>query len=440
MNNQLNPLIELQKEFCLFRLGSKITVGLLKEINSMKTGHRIDEINMYNKEDGKFLMKRFLETLSVVTVPKTLIEDFMNNPKTIEYDRVAFTPKITPKETLNYWIPPNITPVQGSYTLIKSFLFEVICNGDLNIFEYLLDFLAHMIQKPEEKPGVMFVMLGGEGIGKGTFFYLLQKIWSKTTLIVSDIDHVIGGYNAALEKNYIVCMDEALFKGQKKAMDSLKSFITETTITIEQKYQPRRSLESIHRFFAATNHEHFGNIELDSRRFVFLDVSNKFQKNDEYFETLYDAINNSTEINQLYSDLLSRDIVNFKVRKKPETKALLKQKLKSLNGFPRYWYEVLTLGYFDVGGREQSCIDWTDPNFISSKSLFYYYKNFQNGKRLYDTIQFNEISNHIKKLCTQANSVRKCRNNSSERGYQLPSLIDARKSFENIIGTKKKWP
>ena len=440
MNNQLDPLIELQKEFCLFKLDSKVRVGLLKEINLMKTGHQIDEISMYNKEDGKLLMKRFLETLSVASVPKTLIEDFMNNPNTIAYDRIAFTPKITPKETLNYWIPPNITPVQGSYTLIKSFLFEVICNGDLILFEYLLNFLAHMIQKPEEKPGIMIVMSGGQGTGKGTFFCLLQKIWLKTTLIVSDVDHVIGGFNAALERNYAVCMDEALFSSQKKAMDRLKSFITEAKITVEQKYLPRRSLDSIHRFFAATNHEHFGNIELDSRRFVFLDVSNKFQKNDEYFEILYDAINNSTEINQLYSDLLSRDIVNFKVRKKPETKALLKQKLKSLNGFPRYWYEVLTLGYFDVGGREQSCMNWRDPNFISSNSLSYYYKNFQNGKRQYDTIQFNEIGNHIKKWCTQASSDRKCRNSSTERGYQLPSLIDARKSFENVMGRKITWP
>ena len=114
-----------------------------------------------------------------------------------------------------------------------------------------------MIQKPEEKPGIMIVMSGGQGTGKGTFFCLLQKIWLKTTLIVSDVDHVIGGFNAALERNYAVCMDEALFSSQKKAMDRLKSFITEAKITVEQKYLPRRSLDSIHRFFAATNHEHF---------------------------------------------------------------------------------------------------------------------------------------------------------------------------------------
>ena len=85
MNNQLDPLIELQKEFCLFKLDSKVRVGLLKEINLMKAGHQIDEISMYNKEDGKLLMKRFLETLSVAPVPKTLIEDFMNNPNSIAY-------------------------------------------------------------------------------------------------------------------------------------------------------------------------------------------------------------------------------------------------------------------------------------------------------------------------------------------------------------------
>ena len=54
-------------------------------------------------------------------------------------------------------------------------------------------------------------------------------------VLVSDIEHVIGGFNASLERNYAVCMDEALFRGQKKAMERLKSFVTEPTITIEHK-------------------------------------------------------------------------------------------------------------------------------------------------------------------------------------------------------------
>ena len=437
---QINPLIELQKNFCLLFLGNQNRVGLLNEINLMKNGLRIDDINMYKIEDGKLHMRRFLENLPVETFPKIIIDNFMVNPKTKEFNQIAFTPLKTPKKTINYWIKPNIKPIKGSCFLIYNFLENVICNGDNNLFSYLLDYLAHMIQKPEEKPGVMIVMLGGQGTGKGTFFYLLRKIWPRTTLQVSDIDHIVGGFNASLERNFIVCMDEALFSGQKKSMDRMKAFVTEEYITIEQKYQPKRNLHSIHRFFATTNHEHFGNVELDDRRLVFLNISNEHQGNHKYFYSLYDSINDSKQIEALYYDLYSRDISKFNVRAKPKSKELLNQKLKSLNGFDRFWYEVLTLGYFDVGRTEGSFHVWKEPEFVASTSLSSFYQDYQKGKRQYSTIQFTEISSGINKWCPSANSIRKNTNSIAQRGYQFPCLDDARVSFENKIGESIPWP
>ena len=82
-----------------------------------------------------------------------------------------------------------------------------------------------------------------------------------------------------MERSYIINMEEVLFNGDRKSMDQLKSMITEPTIAIEQKYQPRRTIQFIHRFFAASNHDHFGNIELDDRRFVLLRVSDKRKGN-----------------------------------------------------------------------------------------------------------------------------------------------------------------
>ena len=84
---------------------------------------------------------------------------------------------------------------------------------------------------------------------------------------------MIGRFNAALERNYVICMDEALFAGDKKSLNQLKSVVTEPEIRIEQKYQPPRTIRSYQRFFAATNHEHFAHMEHDDRRFLFLRVS-----------------------------------------------------------------------------------------------------------------------------------------------------------------------
>ena len=87
---QIDPLIELQKEFCFFFLDNQNRVGLLNEIKMMKKGLRIDDISMYKIEDGKFHMRRFLENLPVQTIPKITIEEFMVSPKTKVFNQIAF--------------------------------------------------------------------------------------------------------------------------------------------------------------------------------------------------------------------------------------------------------------------------------------------------------------------------------------------------------------
>ena len=434
-----DPLVELQKEFCLFCFDSQLRIGVRKEITDIMAGQRADGINMYRLAEGKILMRGFLETLPISSAAKQVAENFLVNPNTLKYDEVAFTPAKTPITTLNYWVPPSIKPIAGDCSKIGKFLLLVICNGDHKLAHYVIKFLAHMWQKPDEKPGVMIVLLGGQGTGKGTLFFLLQKIWSKTTLHVSDVEHVTGGFNGAMERNYIVNMDEALFAGDRRSMDRLKSMITEPNITIEQKYQPRRTIKSLHRFFAASNHDHFGNIELDDRRFVFLRVSNKRQGDHDYFNSLYAAINDPKQLGAFAYMLATQDINDFNFRSKPDTGELQEQKLRSLSGFARYWFEVLSVGSINcaqpVGGFQM----WEDSQFVSTASLCEGYKQNLSKSKQYQTVQSSEISSGLRKWCPEAKYDRQKTTEKQQRGYQLPSLDEARVAFEVAIGGTIDW-
>ena len=435
----LDPLVEVQKEFCLFSFDSQLRIGVRKEITEILSGQRGSDINMYQMQPAKIIIRRLLETLPIGREPKQVVEDFLVNPGSLIYDEIAFTPAKTPITTLNYWIPPGIKPVNGDWSVIGKFLLKVICDNDRELFAYLMEFLAHMWQKPEEKPGIMIVLLGGQGTGKGTLFNLLQCIWSRTTLQVSAIEHVVGGFNAAMERNYIINMDEALFSGDKKSMDRLKSMITEPSITIEQKYQPRRTIKSLHRFFAASNHDHFGNIELDDRRFVFLRVSEKRKGDHEYFKKLYTAINDPTTLEAFADFLATMNITNFNFRAKPNTSELTKQKIKSLKGFGRYWHEVLCLSDLCVHSDSGAALEWQDAQFVSTKTLMDNYRLHQSKARNFDVMQNTEVTNGIKKWCPYAVDGRKSLNKTQRRGYQLPSLDDARVAFEVAIGGKIDW-
>jgi len=232
-------------------------------------------------------------------------------------------------------------------------------------------------------------------------------------------------------------MDEALFSGDKKSMDRLKSMITEPSITIEQKFQPRRIIQSIHRFFAASNHDHFGNVEMDDRRFVFLRVSNERLGDHDYFSKLYAAMDDLVQLGAFVNFIANMDITNFNFRAKPNTNELLDQKLKSLKGFDRYWYEVLCTGDINVNvnGEFDPLIEWEGAMFVSTANLIKNYKQYRSKLRQYEAIQSTEIRKGLSKWCPSAEFDRR----EQKRGYKLPSLNDARTAFDVAIGGKIDW-
>ena len=278
------------------------------------------------------------------------------------------------------------------------------------------------------------------------FFKLLRAIWSRTTLLVTDVDQVVGRFNACLERNYAVCMDEALFSGDRKALDRLKSMITEPHINIEQKYQPARSIESVQRFFAASNHDHFAHVEMDDRRFVFFAVSDIHQQDATYFSQLVSALQDPTSIGAFVHHLQSLDIRPFNVRKKPNTSQHLLQKIKSLQGIARYWYEVLLAGDFDAGVNQFGFgTVWTGQIFMPTTDLVRHYTTFNKNAQRHQTVQSGDVLSTIQKLCPSAvNSRQLCHQNSlstkaQRRGLQLPDLANARVEFEKVIGGVIQW-
>jgi hypothetical protein len=434
-----DPLKVLQKRFCIIDTHGDIRILDRDQINSACNGNYKGEISFYKKLDGELMMKRFLETLPISSKPREVISNFWVNPATLVYDQTAFTPSVTPPTTLNYWVGHTISPTaNNNYAIIDDYLLKVICNGDSASHLYLLSFLAHMLQFPEVKPGIVPVLIGGQGTGKGVFFQLLRAIWSKTTLLVSDINDVVGQFNAGLERNYIVCMDEALFVGDRRSLDRLKSIVTEPTIRIEQKYQPSRSIESVHRFFAATNHDQFAYIDKDDRRFLMLRVSSLRQQDADYFKRLCDSFSDGQTLEGFVAFLLSLDLADFNVRERPKTTEYDSQRIKSLNKFERYWNEVLLDGNF---GTDDSLAqeDWKTGSFISTRDLVRHYKKYDPKADKYEPIQTSYVSQAITRLCPSAKSARRTSNNKQQRGFDLPDIQTARSEFDKHFNIVTNW-
>ncbi len=432
------PLETLQERFCLIELGGDIRIADREQISDIRAGNRLGEISFYKRSEGAILMQRLLETLPVNSKADLIIKQFMVNPKTHLFNSVAFSPLPTSLTTLNYWVGSTVKPVAGNWAAIKDFLLDVICNGDMASYEYLIQYLAHMLQKPEEKPGIMITLLSGQGSGKGTFFKLLHRLWARTTLLVSDVEQVIGHFNGALERHYVICLDEAMFVGNIKAKERLKSLITEGVCHIEHKYQPARSITSYHRIFAFSNGRHFAHIEPDDRRFLFLRLSDKYigDVGFAYFDKVCQSIADENAVGAMVADLLATNLSDFLVRRRPITNEHTHQKIQSLTGFDRYWLEVL-----QQGGLTNSPMEpWGDaPIFFATYTIRDRYKEYDAQAERYHALQTQQISARLKQICPSATPDRKKQPHGPERGYSFPSIKVARIEFEKYVGSELPW-
>ena len=431
----LTPLEHLQAKFGIADLGGELRLIDLEQLAQVLQGTARSDLAFYPRNDGNIKLARALEALPISSDPKSELKQFWIDPNTKIFDSIAFTPNPTSPTTINYWVPPVIKPIPGGdWQVIGKFLLHVICAGNTALFSYLMTYLAHMLQQPHVKPGIIIVLLGGQGTGKGTFFRILHRMWARTTLIVSDVAQIVGTFNASLERNFVICMDEALFSGDAKSIERLKSLVTEPVIHIEQKYQPSRSIESFHRFFATSNNDFFGQVDADDRRFLFLRVSDQHQTDLSYFEAVHKAIDDDACLGAMVHDLLQLNLANFNPRRRPKTSEHLLQRLQSLGGFDRYWYERLCLGL----SPKNHNYPWTRA-FVATHEIQDGYRSFDGRSDRYRSLQDDQIAARLRKICPSAAKVRQVQYGSKQRGYHLPELTVARREFAAHLGSDIDW-
>lgn len=387
---------------------------------------------MFLKErTAKMLMRRALKARFPNEDPAPVIAAFFDHPLTTEYRGVYSHPTQERPGYLNRWRGPVLEPKEGDCTLTLAFLLYVICDGDEVLYEYLMNYLAHMLQRPEDKPGVIIILIGGQGIGKGTFGYLLRRIFGDGYLHVGKIETVLGNFNGALERSFVVFLDEAFFFGDRRHTEALKSLVTEPTIVINEKHQPTRQVESFHRFIIATNSEHVKHTDVDDRRDLVLRVSDRHKGDADYWTDLYREIDGDGAA-ALMHELLRRDISHFNVRQRPVTSALIDQRRQSLDDIGRWWDACLQEGF--TGDPETG---W--PEFIPTDDVLAMVEGFA-GVRRHGKLSRQIVVKRLRELCPSiTQDQRRLPMGGRPRGLVPPSLEITRKEFEQYIGGEIDW-
>lgn len=422
-------LVVLQKHFFLIKLGGKIWVHDSSGAQALGRLGTAQKLVFYNRGDASLLMMRALKKECPLVDAGKVVKVIFTHPDTVCFEGLEFNPAKTTPGFLNLWVGPSIEPKAGAWPLIRVFLLEVICAGNQKHYTYLIYYIAHALQRPWEKPGITIILMGGQGIGKGTFGRILRTIWQATYLHIYKTANITGSFNAELERTFFVFLDEALFAGDRASSDALKSLITEEVIHINEKHQPSRQIKSYHRFVIATNAEHVKHTDRDDRRDFVLKVSEVHKGESDYWQALETEMQ-AGGIAAMVHELLALDLSGFNVRAKPETQQLVEQKLHSLSPTARWWFDCLDSGELTGEGN------WSD--FIQTSSIITGVVELS-GNRLYKKPAAIDVQREMAQLCPSASKHQQGTRLSRTRGLRLPNLDQARLEFEHYIGGKVDW-
>jgi hypothetical protein len=207
-----------------------------------------------------------------------------------------------------------------NYDIIRLYLEHIRlywCGGDQTIYDYVVRWLAHLVQYPGTKAGTALVVIGPEGSGKNIVTDQLVRLTDPYSKTIDDITEITGKFNPVLENMVLVVGNELKSDGRSsKTVDKerLKSAITETTVRIERKFKDKVDAENVANFIFLSNNFSPFKQEIGDRRNLDLQitmptdpVSYFGSKGGKDPNTLGGSINQPLFMDTLYTYLTSYD-------------------------------------------------------------------------------------------------------------------------------------
>lgn len=356
-----------------------------------------------------------------------------------EYEGVEFNPCGSTHRYLNLFRGFPIKPQPGSTERWWHFVKEVICQGNLEAYQYVRRWLAHIFQRPAELPGTALVLRGRQGSGKNTFADTIGCLLGQHYVEVHTMEQVTGRFTGHLKHAIVVHANEAIWGGSKQQQGTLKGMITDPMVTIEQKGIDQLQIRNYRRLIVSSNEVWAVPADLDDRRFVFLNVSAARCNDRIYFDALYEELKSGGYAAILH-DLLQEDLSGFVPQNRPNTGYGFDIKLRSAEPIIRWLHDVLDNGGFTSVSCGQR--DW--PKLVEKQHFYEAYRTYFFNSESRKPESEAEFHKQLKAILPSIKETRPRKKYSNRppglstvtsigrrpRSYKLPSIRKARDEFE----------
>jgi len=253
---------------------------------------------------------------------------------------------LCPKNCYNLWKPFPILKTtlypKADTSKIYEFMKMLLRECD----EYVLNWLAHIVQKPARKTEVCILLYGAQGCGKSTVGeYMLRKIIGLDKMIITSKTDKMFGRFVNTQGKLLAVLNEASGKDTFNICDILKDAITCSTTEQEKKGIDVVSVTDYTNYIFTTNNINSVKIPEDDRRFMPIEVNEQHKNDKVYFKALYDILDNDVIMRKFYEELKRRKLEDFNlVIDRPETE--LMKDMRSMNRncikqFITYWKEKI---------------------------------------------------------------------------------------------------
>ena len=424
-----DPIDELNRTHAIVKIGSKVRI--------------LDETtDVSGKPDIQFLSDYDFRILySNRKVPNPLAGQkgqakhiplpnaWLNSPKRREYKGIIFEPKKTKNnEFYNLFRGFAYQPIKGDWSLFKTHIFENICFEDMQNFEWLMSWLARIVQDPGgKKPGTCVVLRGDRGTGKGVFVEIFGKIFGHHFLQITNSKQVTGRFNSHLKDCILLYIDEAWFAGDKSSEGVLKGLITSDSHMIELKGKDAFMVSNHVNGIIASNNDWVVPVGNKERRFFVLDIGNKHIQDHKYFKAIDNQMSNGGIEAMLY-DFMHLDISNHNLREAPKTQGLFAQAMQNFSSFEKFWFEILLSEY-----------NLNEIDGVLRSGFYNKYADFCkkiNTKYIMTPAIFGK---NLAKYCDQIETIQRYYIDKKTRFYIFPSKDECKKSFSREIGMSIPW-
>src|SRR6201992_4146811 len=302
----------------------------------------------YGSINQPYIIRRYTSLTGIYTTIKIALDKWMYSLDRRQVKEIAWEPFTLNKPNLQdhvlnlffgfkHKVPNDLNPrpITPKIAPILNHIKKYWCRNDNKLYDYTVSWFSHKVQRPNKKLGTALVLKSIiQGAGKNIIVdyfkeYVLGQPFCTST---SNIEDILGKFNAKFERVVLVGLDEAQNKGVAyKMADRLKDIITRTRKPIEYKGVDAFDRDDYTDCIFTSNCDWVVKIESSDRRYVCMELDCGAVYIDGYFKNIEKTCFNNDSGREMFEYLLTYDISEWISDKIPLTEWKRDLKEKSLD-------------------------------------------------------------------------------------------------------------